>query len=255
MTFNGFYVTLPCNASLDYFPQNTASNYKTKLAVPLNFKGKWEVGLSEISYLHSIPTIAEDCYLYLSHKSDPTLGYGRIPVGYYRNVDEIISLWKASKETMLKQLWHDKFIMQYNSSTRKVELYVPLDYQLTWVDDHLARIFGFKFYDILDNGWHKSRHEVDIHQGIHSLFVYTNLVTPNLVGDSVVPLLRTVPIEGEHGQLITKTYDRPHYVPVNGQSFEVIDINISDDHGNLIHFINGKVTIKLHFRPQRLPFM
>lgn len=43
-----FYVTLPSNASMDYFPQNTQSSYRTKLISPLLLKGEWEVGLSEI---------------------------------------------------------------------------------------------------------------------------------------------------------------------------------------------------------------
>lgn len=45
---NDFYVTLPSNASMQYFPQNTQSSYRTKLVSPLMLNGEWEVGLSEI---------------------------------------------------------------------------------------------------------------------------------------------------------------------------------------------------------------
>lgn len=43
-----FYVTLPSNASIQYFPRNTQSSYRTKLSQPLFLSGQWEVGLSEI---------------------------------------------------------------------------------------------------------------------------------------------------------------------------------------------------------------
>ena len=47
---SSFYVTLPSNGSKSYFPKNTGSNYKNKLATELILDGKWEVALSEIQY-------------------------------------------------------------------------------------------------------------------------------------------------------------------------------------------------------------
>lgn len=43
-----FYVTLPSNASMNYFPGNTQASYRTKLSSPLQLSEEWEVGLSEI---------------------------------------------------------------------------------------------------------------------------------------------------------------------------------------------------------------
>ncbi|GBL62875.1 hypothetical protein AVEN_196490-1, partial [Araneus ventricosus] len=43
-----FYLTLPSNANMDYFPKNTQSFYRTKLSHPLILFGEWEVALSEI---------------------------------------------------------------------------------------------------------------------------------------------------------------------------------------------------------------
>ena len=43
-----FYVTLPSNSSMKYFPENTQSSYRTKLSPPLVMHGDWEVALSEV---------------------------------------------------------------------------------------------------------------------------------------------------------------------------------------------------------------
>lgn len=43
-----FYVTLPSNSSMDYFPENTQSSYRTKLFSPIALTGEWEVSLSEV---------------------------------------------------------------------------------------------------------------------------------------------------------------------------------------------------------------
>jgi hypothetical protein len=46
-----FYVTLPSDSSCYYFPANTKTDFRTKLATPLELEhDKWEVGLVKISY-------------------------------------------------------------------------------------------------------------------------------------------------------------------------------------------------------------
>ncbi|GFR29583.1 uncharacterized protein TNCT_632861 [Trichonephila clavata] len=47
-TVSDFYVTLPSNTNMNYFPSNTQSSYRTKLSSPLIFAGNWEVALCEI---------------------------------------------------------------------------------------------------------------------------------------------------------------------------------------------------------------
>lgn len=44
-----FYITLPSNSSMEHFPENTQSCFRTKLSAPLVLVGNdWEVGLTEI---------------------------------------------------------------------------------------------------------------------------------------------------------------------------------------------------------------
>ena len=50
---SGFYVTLPSDSSVQYFPDNKTSNFVTKLSRTLQLDGEWEVGLAEIDYLHT----------------------------------------------------------------------------------------------------------------------------------------------------------------------------------------------------------
>lgn len=47
-SISDFFITLPSNASMDYFPNNTQSSYRTKLISPLSLSGgDWEVGLAQ----------------------------------------------------------------------------------------------------------------------------------------------------------------------------------------------------------------
>ena len=86
---------------------------------------------------------------------------------------------------------------------------------------------------------------------VSSLYVYTNIIHSQYVGGVKVPLLRIVGVEGQHGKSVTKTFDRPQYLPVCRQILDIIEIDIKDDAGDSISFQYGKVVVKLHFGKQR----
>ena len=96
-----FYITLPSNSSMQYFPDNKTSNFVTKLSRTLQLDGEWEVGLAEIDYLHTWYNIREgknsvEIYapdkLYLVFQ---TVEYSIQP-GYYEKVQDVIdALYKA----------------------------------------------------------------------------------------------------------------------------------------------------------------
>ena len=121
----------------------------------------------------------------------------------------------------------------------------------------LSKMFGF-----LDNnkvitipGMNISDMVSDVHGGITSFFVYTDIVEHQRVGDAHVPLLRVVKIgEKRPGEHITLSYNNPHYIPVKSKQIENIRIDLRDDLGQLITFQRGRVIVKLHFRQSKSQF-
>ena len=45
---NDFYLTLPSNASMKMYPDNTLAHYITDLPQRIDLTGEWECGLTEI---------------------------------------------------------------------------------------------------------------------------------------------------------------------------------------------------------------
>ena len=88
----------------------------------------------------------------------------------------------------------------------------------------------------------------DLQAGIHALYVYCDLLQFTHVGDIKAPLLRVVNSGGEAGDVVTRYYERPRYIPLQKKNFDSIQIIIRDDLGEKIHFENGKVLLTLHFR-------
>jgi len=64
----------------------------------------------------------------------------------------------------------------------------------------------------------------------------------------LVPLLCNVHVHGNHGDIIEKMFDTPHYVPVLANEVDRVQIEIKDDRNQLVPFDFGKVVVKLHFR-------
>ena len=88
----------------------------------------------------------------------------------------------------------------------------------------------------------------DLQAGIHSLYVYCDALQFIHVGDIKAPLLRVVNSGGEAGDVVTRYYERPRYIPLQKKNFDAIQIVIRDDLGEKIQFENGKVLLTLHFR-------
>ena len=55
-----FYLTLPSNSSMKYYPENTLTSFTTRLPNSIRLEGDWDVGLVEIQYPHNWYNIPED---------------------------------------------------------------------------------------------------------------------------------------------------------------------------------------------------
>lgn len=70
MEEHGFYIVLPSNVQPDYHPKNTAGCYQTTFPSSYQLPGKWEVALTEISYVNAIPTIVNESFVINSSTLD-----------------------------------------------------------------------------------------------------------------------------------------------------------------------------------------
>ena len=88
----------------------------------------------------------------------------------------------------------------------------------------------------------------DVHRGLNLAYVYCDIASQSIVGDSKSPLLRVCNVTGTHGRVVHVTYDRPHYVPVGRREFDAIEIAINNELGEPMPFEFGNSVVTLHFR-------
>jgi hypothetical protein len=268
----GFYVTLPCNASTSIYPENCISNYRTRLARSIILKGLWEVALVEFEYPLTWYAFNEDdaffvivcdqCLLQDNHELPDVRGDAfqkplklstsryTLKCGYFEDVPILLRDINISLPPAVR--------LVYDRIKNKVFLKAPHGTSLTFYGK-LAIILGLKpgvsIEAVNSSDEHRDTHityapfQADINGGFYTLYVYTDIIECQTVGDVHVPLLGTIHIEGETNKVVSVRYDKSHYVRLNKNSINEITIEIKDDLNRDVPFTYGKVVSKLHFRP------
>lgn len=81
------------------------------------------------------------------------------------------------------------------------------------------------------------------------VFVYSDIVSPVIVGDTVTSLLRIVTLDdSQRGMNVVKTFPTAQYHPLMSNTFRTIEVLLRDDLGNRPAFGGGVSSVTLHFR-------
>lgn len=255
-----FYVTLPSDSSMKYYPNNTVTRFRTQLASNLSLPGSWEVGMAEVAYPHSWFNVGGGCSIRL--RKGNLMKAISLDEGYYKNVDRVIKELQLPPEYGV-DLYYKKAInrtMVRLTVERKKDNTAEERVQVE-MSPQLCNILGFDYYSSPVGGPDSSTSyytNTSVYgeyppnlDPIKNLFIYTDIIPPQHVGDTMVPLIRCVRVKGDHSDYVEKIYDRPHYIKLAQNNISSIEIDIRDDRGNPVLFTDGKSQVKLHFRRSR----
>ncbi|GFW00929.1 uncharacterized protein TNCV_1761671 [Trichonephila clavipes] len=231
-----FYVTLPSDSSMHFFPENKISHFKTQLPSPVCLNGEWEVGLSEIIYPHSWLNVNETNNYFLYKAGDGNISSTvkrTIDVGCYETMLDIIS---AVQLALPKN--PNRFTIIYNKATKRVKINAVQGSSLHL--ENLGELLGFKRNAIIIGNM-KSEFVADAWSNFSVFYVYSDLILPQIVGDTQAPLLRIVRTKGKDGETISQYYDRPQYLPLVRHSFQTIQSELRLNSGDFVPFERGCV--------------
>ena len=259
---------------MQFFPNNTLTNYTTRLHTRLELgePGSWEAGLAEIHYPHTWknvfeprmdperinPELLEDTDpLYPPHRDDYSISafpllnqylHDNHPLepGHYKKVSDVVKIYDRRLSQFAKFTW--------DRSQSRVRIHVHQDKRII-LTDALARLWHIEkdLNAFMKDGGKtfEGKRVDDVFPDIAHMYVYCDLVNHQLVGDSRVPLLRIVPLTGRAGENVTTVYENIQYVPVRGGPVQNIEVDIRDDTGRPISFRYGRVVVSLHLRKAR----
>lgn len=252
-----FYLFLPSNVNPSYFPDNRISSFQVKLPKRLSFEpNKYHVAITELSYVHSMKTFIQEADRYIIlHQPDPNeqdkvIGQSR----YLPNINysHITTLLLELNNALVGYKGEVIGIFKYDAKTNRVKLSINTGKAI--LSEKITKSLGFEKENIpytkqvgFSAGEHQANRAPELSGGIYHIFVYSDIVLPQMVGNSLVPLLRIVSISGEEGKAVTETF-RPYYLPISKLEFDTVQIVLCNEFGEEIEFEKGQAIVTLHFK-------
>jgi hypothetical protein len=280
---DNFYLFLPSNASLDFYPTATLSSFQVKLPVLLHLKGNYEVGLKELHFPHrfrldsdihlKVPDDELAMLLYdkntlipypdhhmvvsaSSGRTYPTLDllmqYINQEIDQKRHHSLSSDAFMTNKNNKLPKLSYDdssgRYIVMNDLSS---DIYCKLNFSAS-----LGEKFGFskdqfrldaQVAEPIVYAEHYKKKSV---KSVDYIYVYSDLIQRSIVGNTLAPLLRIVDVKPDVGAIQSTVFEDPIYFKLLKTSFDSIEILLRDDRGKPIPFESnqGKVVAVLHFR-------
>ena len=142
-----------------------------------------------------------------------------------------------------------KIKFSYVASKRKVKINVSKGRYILITGD-IATTLGFEQDTVIEKET-ISPYVSDVNGGFSSMYVYTDIVDAQFVGDVKVPLLRIVNAQENYGDNVNASFRYMQYVPIKVKSFETLEINIKYDKNENVSFGFGKSIVTLHCKQSR----
>ena len=298
-----FVVNLVSNASTDVYPNNVISSFTTQLpgngihledTTGNGNNGSWEVALLEISYPAKFHNVVNGKYTYNSDylRDNDNPFELEVPKGQYNTVSEILRIMAAQVKQIYTKYHDGSILTRY---AWELSQYEPFEYTLdelsgvlsiklnsryariTLLSTDLRVILGMPYIidpdvphhivtgTIVDaSKWTKADYPVDI-QKLHSVMIYTDIIEHQIIGDTLAPLLRVVPIITKYRggsifelnmvqpSLLRHTFTSPlQFKRLEKKSFHSISIDLYGENGEKIPFVGvGRCSLSLLFRYNR----
>ena len=278
-------VQLISSASLEYYPENEAGNFRVQLPKTLEFPENSEVALLRLRYPKTWKNIdSEDCEI--------VTGLGtmrvrlRLTPANYRTAQELVDelnrvVRQCSLEippglTEAQQYDYESYFtlwIQMRFSISESGHLQGKCFEGTRIDVPGAKLrailgmrvdgltigdldgdiqLGITPHMVTIEGDNIFKHPINLHAGDSAIFVYSDLCRPGVVSDSLQPLLGIATTRAEDkisfGELITYESKHLDYLPLATNRIENIRILLTDINSSPITFESGTVIVTLDIR-------
>ena len=179
-------------------PNNTLAEYMSNLPRPMSHSGDWEFGITDIQCPHDWYNV-RNVRLTVEHDGNVERD-AYFEDGYYDSPKVLARKLNGDRPGRVK--------LSYGPVTQKFVTHMKSETKFTLYGD-LPDIFWFgtgmgdsstsiesSVRSMIVRGYYV----VDLRRGFESLYVYSSIVEPRIVGDKIALLLLIVPITGQHGR-------------------------------------------------------
>lgn len=266
---DSFRIHLSSNSSCDIYPGNKLSTFRNLLPCNVDLTGNWEVAITNLTYPRKIFNVVDGHFDFYYHNYKAWMNDCKVPVGAYDTVADLVhAMQKAifSKKVGISGGTVPTFF-KYRLNDSSVMVFLDRHTRFRNMSDDLFYILGcHKETSGYTEGYVDMPHlPVDINR-FHQIFIYCDFVEPQIVGNTLAPLLQSVPlfqpqqvppleitkIPGGvlgYGATVTHNFNPLQYTKVSKQTLGSALIELRTDIGELVPFRGeGRTNITLRFR-------
>ncbi|GFW35148.1 uncharacterized protein F54H12.2 [Trichonephila clavipes] len=143
----------------------------------------------------------------------------------------------------------NKIEFHYHPVVKRVKIKTK-EHAKVFLHKGFSKLLGFEPGEI--NGKVESSYIADPNASFPLIYVYSDLVEPQIVTDVQAPLLKIVKVEGKDGEVVNAHYTRPHYLPVIRRHFQTVEMVLRLHSEELVPLERGRVIAVLHFRMRQI---
>jgi len=296
-----FYVTLPSDASMNIFENNSQSEFTTLLNSPIICDSSYEVALVEISHsqdyavdggtiiitipgsdkkieknisfheydsINSIVDWTNQCIIIAICAELGINPYAKEELGkrikleakeFVENKNAILAAHFKKHHLIASGTWNETISLaafpRFDVDVFRPNQFIVMTIPPAFTIEIQGRLRGVLNLEdrIYDSSQHIRIRNAKVHF-IDTFFVYSDILEPQIVGDTVAQLLRTVPTSSYNTGYTSVNFESPHYIKLCSTRISTINIKILDSLGHKIQFQNHltRVLVKLHFRKHGL---
>lgn len=280
-------MSLPSNSSLDLHPNNKTSNFKVRLNKELSLEN-YRVALSDIIYMNKFQNVS-------TRNNKITFGYSlkytdagkqdsvhlkscELKPGICGTIEILVNSINEVVRAKARGA-HGDMLSIDGTSVKILKTFVDeltaqaKSMSFTAIDggDHSENFIIFENRLAKMLGFHpnvnlaEKKPEIDkpapypsnMNDGFpNEMFVYTDFIEHQLIGNSSAPLLKIVPINmsvfDEYHEKVRIEFINRNYVKLNKVNFQTVNIECRDSQSNPIPFEDGhNIILTLHFIKQR----
>ena len=279
MEGNDFYLTAPSDASVLRHPANHGGQYTLELPTTLHVNAhSWEVGLSEIIFHQNWrPFISSDIWAGVCI-NDATGGTWSQCGGEFMTAEESDQNYETFEECWSKVFYSlierafknaglvgTKIIADFDDGGRfRLSIFISNPTKTAVkleLSVALQQIMGFARNQLTDGSAFITNAEGNIDtsysafipnldRGISSMWIYCDIIRPQITGHLYSPLLRVIQVNPNTARdnARVERFDRPYYYPLNADDINNITITITNTGGQKPIQFASPVVCMLHFR-------
>jgi hypothetical protein len=180
-----------------------------------------------------------------------------LPLIVYHNIQELIDMLNL----LIPPNTKGQKPVQFENNSLKKTVKINIDpTSIIKISDKLSYILGFngtlEFRGNESNLAQLTAARTTFHStvssnllaGAYHMFIYSDIIQPQVVGSELVPLFRIINLTENDNKVTTTRFVNPYYLPLARNIFDTISVVLCNEFGEELFIDKGQVTLTLHFR-------